>query len=366
MDHPVQINYLGHIGRGDGQAVPGALLVGSCQGHELGHARHGVRDLLVDVHGYQAAGIVADEEAEDGALGLSRGSHGHPDLGELHLQLGQPVTVPHYDLVADILRDHVGIHGDGGDKVEEDVVALGLLGHGVSVRHLQLIEGLEQEPLALVLEVLEGGLGGDEVGVADDGPDKEPVVADLSASIHFRPPEVEVHLVVGDGDGVQVIVLQPVELQLKGEGGLQVPEDHVLLVVVLRPEREVLGKLLWPEDHEGDSPDELLLEEVNVLPAEGVEHGANVGVVDRVGDLDGNVDDVGGLPALIVLRALQPQIGHVPVVVRVGAADVSERKDGLIPVPEGAYFCLSPLLKELSVAHNYEKGPKTITGCKQV
>ena len=102
---------------------------------------------------------------------------------------------------------------------------------------------------------------------------------------------------VGDGDGVQVVVLQPVELQLKGEGGLQVPEDHVLLVVVLRPEGEVLGELLGPQDHEGDPPDELLPEEVDVLPAEGVEHGADVGVVHRVRDLDGDVDDVGRLPA---------------------------------------------------------------------
>ena len=222
-------------------------------------------------------------------------------------------------------------HGDGRHEVEEDVVALGLLGHGVRVRHLELVERLEQEPLALVLEVLEGGLGGDEVGVPNDGPDEEPVVADLSASIHFRPPEVEVHLVVGDGDGVQVVVLQPVELQLKGEGGLQVPEDHVLLVVVLRPEGEVLGELLGPQDHEGDPPDELLPEEVDVLPAEGVEHGADVGVVDRVGDLDGDVDDVGGLPALVLVRG--QSLGRVPVVVRVGAADAAEREDGLVPVP---------------------------------
>ena len=50
-------NYLCQVGRGDGQAVPGALLVGPGQRHELGHPRHGVRDLLVDVHRYQAAAI---------------------------------------------------------------------------------------------------------------------------------------------------------------------------------------------------------------------------------------------------------------------------------------------------------------------
>ena len=31
-------------------------------------------------------------------------------------------------------------HGDGRHEVEEDVVALGLLGHGVRVRHLELGE----------------------------------------------------------------------------------------------------------------------------------------------------------------------------------------------------------------------------------
>ena len=49
----------------------------------------------------------------------------------------------------------------------------------------------------------------------DDGPDEEPVVADLPAAGDLGLAQVEMHLVVGRGHGVKVIVLEPVELQLK-------------------------------------------------------------------------------------------------------------------------------------------------------
>lgn len=53
-----------------------------------------------------------------------------------------------------------GVHHHGGDKVEENVVAVGA-NAGVAGGHLQLIHGLQEQPLALVLQVLEGGfLGG--------------------------------------------------------------------------------------------------------------------------------------------------------------------------------------------------------------
>ena len=50
-----------------------------------------------------------------------------------------------------------GVHDDGGDEVEEDVVAVGPDG-GVVEGHLQLVHGLQQQTLRLVVEVLEGGL----------------------------------------------------------------------------------------------------------------------------------------------------------------------------------------------------------------
>ena len=48
------------------------------------------------------------------------------------------------------------VHDDCRDKVEEDVVAVGAHA-GVTECHLQLVHGLQEQPLALVLEVLEGG-----------------------------------------------------------------------------------------------------------------------------------------------------------------------------------------------------------------
>ena len=50
-----------------------------------------------------------------------------------------------------------GVHDDSGHEVEEDVVAVGA--HtGVVERHLQLVHGLQEQPLTLILQVLEGGL----------------------------------------------------------------------------------------------------------------------------------------------------------------------------------------------------------------
>ena len=296
---------------------------------------------LATTESVSVPGVVADEESEDGALGLRRRSHGHADLGKLDLELGEPVAVAHDDLVPDVLRDDVRVHRDGRHKVEEDVVALGLLGHWVGVGHLKLVERLQQEPLALVLEVLKGGLGRDEVGMPNDGPDEEPVVRDLPAPVDLGPPEVEVHLVVGDRDGVQVIVLQPVQLQLEGECRLEVPEDHVLLEVVPRPEGEVLGELVGPQHHERDPPDELLPEELDVLPAEGVEHGADVGVIDGAGNLDGDVDDVRGFPALVV-GVGEPLAAVVLIIVRVGAACHVKRERRVVAVPGAVCLTQSP------------------------
>ena len=45
-------------------------------------------------------------------------------------------------------------HGDCGDEIEEDVVALGLLGHGVRMGHLQLVQGLQQEALTCCIIIV--------------------------------------------------------------------------------------------------------------------------------------------------------------------------------------------------------------------
>ena len=69
---------------------------------------------------------------------------------------------------------------------------------------------------------------GDEVRVAHDGADEEAVVGGLSARLHFGSPQVEMHLVVGAGNGRQVEVAHAAQLQLEGKRRLQVPVDAVL------------------------------------------------------------------------------------------------------------------------------------------
>lgn len=70
---------------------------------------------------------------------------------------------------------------------------------------------------------------GNQVRVADDGPDEEAVVRHLSAHLHTGRTQVEVHFVVGAWDGCQGKVAHAVELQLEGECWLQVAVDPVLL-----------------------------------------------------------------------------------------------------------------------------------------
>lgn len=52
--------------------------------------------------------------------------------------------------------------------------------------------------------------------------------------------------------GLEVVVLKPVELQLEGEGGLQVAVDPVLLELLPGPVGEVAGEGAGPEDNKGD------------------------------------------------------------------------------------------------------------------
>lgn len=68
---------------------------------------------------------------------------------------------------------------------------------------------------------------GDQVRVPDDDPDEEPVVCDLCALLHSGSTQVQVHLVVGTGQGGHVKVSQPAELQLEGQGWLQVTVDAI-------------------------------------------------------------------------------------------------------------------------------------------
>lgn len=69
---------------------------------------------------------------------------------------------------------------------------------------------------------------GDQVRVPDDDADEEPVVRHLGALLHSGGAQVQVHLVVGTGHGGHVKVSQPTELQLEGQGRLQVTVNAIL------------------------------------------------------------------------------------------------------------------------------------------
>ncbi len=90
--------------------------------------------------------------------------------------------------------------------------------------------------------------------MADDGPYKEAVICDLGALFHTGSSQVQVHLMVGTGDGRQCKVTHAVELQLESQGRFQVPVDTVLLKLE-KKDSQNSQKLLsdnisfWPNDY---------------------------------------------------------------------------------------------------------------------
>ena len=65
--------------------------------------------------------------------------------------------------------------------------------------------------------------------MTNDRSDEEAVVCNFSTHRHTGSTEIQVHLVVGTGDGGQGKVAHAVELQLKGQRWFQVTVDPVLL-----------------------------------------------------------------------------------------------------------------------------------------
>lgn len=63
--------------------------------------------------------------------------------------------------------------------------------------------------------------------MADDGADEEAVVRHFRALLHFGGAQVQVHLVVGAGHGGQVKAAHAAELQLEGQGGLQMTVNAI-------------------------------------------------------------------------------------------------------------------------------------------
>jgi hypothetical protein len=64
--------------------------------------------------------------------------------------------------------------------------------------------------------------------VPDDGTDEKPVVCHFRPFLHLGGTQVKVHLVVGAGHSGQVKVTHPTELQLEGQGRLQVAVNAIL------------------------------------------------------------------------------------------------------------------------------------------
>lgn len=60
-----------------------------------------------------------------------------------------------------------------------------------------------------------------------DGSDEEPVVSHLQPFLHLGGSQVKMHLMVGTGHGRQVKVAHPAQLQLEGQGRLQVAVNPV-------------------------------------------------------------------------------------------------------------------------------------------
>lgn len=69
----------------------------------------------------------------------------------------------------------------------------------------------------------------DEIRVADDSADEEAVVSHFSTLLNTGSTQIQVHLVVGTGDGCQVKVSHSVELQLEGQRWLQITVNTILL-----------------------------------------------------------------------------------------------------------------------------------------
>lgn len=77
----------------------------------------------------------------------------------------------------------------------------------------------------------------DQIGMADDCSDKESIVGNLCAHLHTGCAQVQVHLVVGAGNGGQCKIAHAVELQLESQRRLQVSIDPVFFKLRGKAER---------------------------------------------------------------------------------------------------------------------------------
>ena len=95
-----------------------------------------------------------------------------------------------------------------------------------------------------------------------------PTVIQIVEATHLGFAQIEVHLVIGDWNWFELIVLEPVELQLEGQSGHEMTIDDVLFELVPRAIGEVLRELPVAQNDGGHSPDATLTKKVDVVLAE--------------------------------------------------------------------------------------------------
>ena len=176
---------------------------------------------------------------------------------------------------------HLGrIDADTGHKGHVDVVAVGLARLGMRGGDLELVERLQQRALGLRLQILVGGLLGDEVRVADDAAGEHAVVGDLEALGALGLAQVEVDLQVARRNELEVEGAQAVDLELEGEARLQVPVDLVLVEAVAGSVREVGGHHALVDEAHRQPPDALRVQQLLLGQRELVEQIGQRLVVD--------------------------------------------------------------------------------------
>lgn len=102
------------------------------------------------------------------------------------------------------------------------------------------------------------------------------------------------HLVVGTGHSGQVKVAHPAQLQLEGQGRLQVAINPVFCKLIPRSEREELGEFSLLGNKECDSSESVIHKDVLLGLYKGTEDWHQRLVLHVVGTLDGHIQDVDG------------------------------------------------------------------------
>lgn len=92
--------------------------------------------------------------------------------------------------------------------------------------HLNFYSSRTQDSILSVRNI---GYLCDEVRMANDGSDKEAIICDFCPLFHASSTQVQLHPVMGAGNGSQVKVTHTIQLKLEGQSRLQVTVDSVFM-----------------------------------------------------------------------------------------------------------------------------------------